>query len=145
MYQSPELEFTVSQDMHLTPEGKFCDVILPACTNLERTDIGEFYSSGNGGYASHGQSGNNWQVIVYQKKAIEPLGESQSDYWIFSQLAHRLGFGDEYTEGRDEEGWCKRFWEFSDLSKRISWEEFKKRGYYMPGVPENWERRRAFS
>ena len=144
MYHSPELEFTVSQDMHLTPEGKFCDVVLPACTNLERTDIGEFCSSGNSGYASHGQSGNNWQVIVYQKKAIEPLGESRSDYWIFSQLAQRLGFGDEYTEGRDEEGWCKRFWECSDLSKRIGWEEFKERGYYIPGIPENWERRWAF-
>ena len=144
MYQSSELEFVVSQDMHLSPEGKFADVILPACTNLERTDIGEFCNSGNGGYASHGQSGNNWQVIVYQKKAIEPLGESQSDYWIFSQLAERLGFGPEYTEGRDEEGWCKRFWQFSDLSKRIGWEEFKERGYYIPGIPENWERRHAF-
>jgi len=145
MYQSSELEFTVSQDIHLTPEGKFCDVLLPACTNLERTDIGEFCSSGNSGYASHGQSGNNWQVIVYQKKAIEPLGESQSDYWIFSRLAERLGFGEQFTEGRDEEAWCKRFWEFSDLSKRIGWEEFKQRGYYIPGVPKNWERRRAFS
>jgi trimethylamine-N-oxide reductase (cytochrome c) len=144
MYQSPELEFVINQDMHLSPEGKFADVILPACTNLERTDIGEFCSSGNGGYASYGQSGNNWQVIVYQKKAIEPLGESQSDYWIFSQLAERLGWGFDYTEGRDEEAWCKRFWEFSDLSKRIGWEEFKERGYYMPGVPEDRERRWAF-
>jgi trimethylamine-N-oxide reductase (cytochrome c) len=130
--------------MHLTPEGKFADVILPACTNLERTDIGEFCNSGNGGYASYGQSGNNWQVIVYQKKAIEPLGQSHSDYWIFSRLAERLGFGEEYTEGRDEEAWCKRFWEFSDLSKRIGWEEFKEKGYYVPGIPENWERRWAF-
>lgn len=144
MYQSPELEFVISQDMHLSPEGKFADVILPACTNLERTDIGEFCNSGNGGYASHGQSGNNWQVIIYQKKAIEPLGESQSDYWIFSKLAERLRFGEEFTEGRDEEGWCKQFWQFSDLSKRIGWEEFKERGYYIPGIPENWERRYAF-
>ena len=143
MYQSPELEFIVNQEMHLTPEGRFADVILPACTNLERTDIGEFCSSGNGGYASYGQSGNNWQVIVYQEKAIEPLGESQSDYWIFSQLAQRLGFGEEYTEGRDEEGWCKRFWQFSSLSERIGWEEFKERGYYIPGIPENYERRYA--
>ena len=145
MYQSPELEFTVSQDIHLTPEGKYCDVILPACTNLERTDIAEFCASGNEGYASHGQSGNNWQVVVYQKKAIEPLGESQSDYWIFSRLAERLGFGDEYTEGRDEEGWCKRLWEITDLSKRISWEDFTERGYHIVGVPENWERRRALA
>jgi trimethylamine-N-oxide reductase (cytochrome c) len=144
MYQSPELEFVVNQDMHLSPEGKFADVILPACTNLERTDIGEFANGGNDGYSSWGQTSNNWQVIVYQKKAIEPLGESQSDYWIFSQLAERLGFGQEYTEGRDEEGWCKRFWEVSDLSKRIGWEEFKERGYYIAGVPEDRERHWAF-
>jgi trimethylamine-N-oxide reductase (cytochrome c) len=73
------------------------------------------------------------------------LGESQSDYWIFSQLAERWGFGWQVTEGRDEEAWCKRFWEFSDLKKRIGWEQFKERGYYMPGIPKNWERRRAFS
>lgn len=145
MYQSPELQFVVNQDIYLCPEAKYADVILPACTNLERTDIGEFCNSGNGGYASYGQSGNNWQVIVYQKKAIEPLGESHSDYWIFSQIAERLGFGPEYTEGRDEESWCKRFWEFSDLHKRIGWDEFKERGYYIPGVPPDWERRRAFS
>ena len=145
MYQSPELEFVINQDMHLSPEARHADLIFPACTILERTDIGEFCSSGNAGYASYGQSGNNWQVIVYQKKAIEPLGESKSDYNIFSLLAERLGFGDEYTEGRDEEAWCKRFWEFSDLSKRIGWEEFKERGYYIPGIPEDWERRRAFS
>ncbi|MDR2089529.1 MAG: molybdopterin-dependent oxidoreductase [Clostridiales Family XIII bacterium] len=144
MYQSPELQFVVNQDIHLSPEGKFADVILPACTNLERTDIGEFCNSGNGGYASYGQSGNNWQVVVYQKKAIEPLGESHSDYWIFSELAKCLGFGEAYTEGRDEEAWCKRFWQFSDLSKRISWEDFQKRGYYIPGVPKNWKRRPAF-
>ena len=47
-------------------------------------------------------------------------------------------------EVRDEEGWCKRFWETSDLCKRIGWEEFKQRGYYIPGIPEDWERRWAF-
>jgi trimethylamine-N-oxide reductase (cytochrome c) len=143
MYQSPELEFVVNQDIHLTPEGKFADVVLPACTNLERTDIGEFCNSGNSGYASYGQTGNNWQIVIYQKKAVEPLGESRSDYWIFSKLAERLGFGEDFTEGRDEEAWCERFWRFSSLSERISWEEFKERGYYIAGVPEDRKRRYA--
>ena len=144
MYQSDELEFVVNQDIHFHGEARFADVILPACTNLERTDIGEFCNSGNGGYQSHSQTGVNWQIVVYQEKAIEPLWESRSDYWIFSRLAEKLGFGEQYTEGRDEEGWCKRFWEHSDLSKRIGWEEFKKKGYYIPGVPENWERHYGF-
>jgi trimethylamine-N-oxide reductase (cytochrome c) len=134
MYKSPKLEFVVNQDIHLNPEGRMADVILPACTNLERVDIGEVGNSGNGGYCSHSQTGNSWQVIVYQEKAIEPLWDSRSDFWIFSQVAARLGWGEEFTEGRDEEGWVKRFYQFSDLPKHMSYEDFKKKGYYIPPV-----------
>ena len=144
MYKSPELEFVVNQDIHFHGEARFADVVLPACTSLERYDIGELCNSGNGGYQSHSQTGNSWQVVVFQDKAIEPLWESKSDYWIFSETAKKLGWGDEYTEGRSELDWCKRFWEKSDLCDRISWEDFMKRGYYIAGVPENWERHPAF-
>ena len=134
MYKSPKLEFVVNQDIHLNPEGRMADVILPACTNLERVDIGEVGNSGNGGYCSHSQTGNSWQVIVYQDKAIEPLWDSRSDYWIFAQVAARLGWGEAFTEGRTEEDWVKRFWQFSDLPKHMGWEEFKEKGYYIPPV-----------
>ncbi len=144
MYRSPELEFVVNQDIHFHGEARFADVALPACTNLERYDIGEYCNSGNGGYQSHSQTGCSWQIVVFQDKAIEPLWESRSDYWIFSQVAERLGFGEEFTEGRSELEWCKRFWEKSDLCERISWEDFIKKGYYVIGVPENWERHYGF-
>ncbi len=139
MYQSPKLEFVVNQDTHINPEGRMADVILPACTNLERVDIGEVGNSGNGGYCSHSQTGNSWQVVVYQDKAIEPMWDSRSDFWIFSQVAARLGWGEEFTEGRDEEAWAKRFYQFSDLPKHISWEDFKKKGYFIPAVSFNEE------
>jgi len=144
MYKSSELQFVVNQDVHFHGEARFADVVLPACTNLERYDIGEFCNSGNGGYQSHSQTGNNWQVVVFQDKAIEPLWESQSDYWIFAKLAEKLGWGEEYSEGRTELEWCKRFWEKSDLCDKVSWEEFIKKGYYVAGVPENWERYPGF-
>ncbi len=157
MYKSPELEFVINQDIYWTPETRHADVILPACTNLERVDIGEVGNSGNGGYCSHSQTGNSWQVIVYQDKAIEPLWDSRSDYWIFSQVAARLGWGEEFTEGRTEEQWAKRFWQFSDLPKHMSWEQFKEKGYYIApvsykeedkdpktGLIENWDRYPGF-
>jgi trimethylamine-N-oxide reductase (cytochrome c) len=144
MYKSPELEFVVNQDIHFHGEARFADVILPACTNLERYDIGEFCNSGNGGYQSHSQTGCNWQIVVFQDKAIEPLWESRSDYWIFSHLAEKLGWGEAFTEGRSELEWCKRFWEKSDLCEKISWEDLVKKGYYVAGVPENWERHYGF-
>jgi len=137
MYQSSELELVVNQDCWLTPETRHADIILPACTQIERIDIGEVGNSGNGGYCSHSQTGNSWQTIVYQDKAIEPLWDSRSDYWIFAQVATRLGWGEKFTEGRDEEAWAKRFWQFSDLPKHMSWEDFKKKGYFI--VPINFE------
>ena len=38
------------------------------------------------------------------KKAREPIGEARDDYWIFSELAKRLGQGQRFTEGRDADG-----------------------------------------
>jgi len=40
MYQSPKLEFVVNQDIWYNSETRLADVILPACTNFERDDLG---------------------------------------------------------------------------------------------------------
>ena len=46
--------------------------------------------------------------------------------------------GDIYTEGGHTDlDWVKRMFHASDLPKRISWEEFEKKGYYVVPVPEN--------
>ena len=75
MFQSPNLEFIVSQAIWFEGDTKFADVILPACTNFERADISEW--AGLGGYGHHGQQQLNHRVIVFQAPAIEPLGEFQ--------------------------------------------------------------------
>jgi molybdopterin guanine dinucleotide-containing S/N-oxide reductase-like protein len=137
MYQSPKLEFVVNQDCWWCTETQFADVILPACTNLERNDIGEWASPG--GRSLHASNGCNHRIIVYQQKCIEPLFESRSDYWIFCQLADRLGLGQEYSEGQTEEDWIEKMFFASELSKFVTFEEFKKKGYYVVGVPENYQ------
>jgi trimethylamine-N-oxide reductase (cytochrome c) len=133
MYQSPNLEFVVMQDMWHGGEAIFPDILLPACTNLERNDLGEW--AGNGGYTTNGHIGNNYRVIVRQKKCVEPLGESKSDYEIFSLVAERLGLKEKYTEGKSEDDWAKLFYEASDLAKTLSWEEFEKKGYHLVPSP----------
>jgi anaerobic selenocysteine-containing dehydrogenase len=72
------------------------------------------------------------------KKCIEPLWESKSDYQIFSLLAARLGFADDYTEGNTEIDWARKFFELSDLPSRITWEEFDDKGYHIINVPESY-------
>jgi len=138
MYQSPKIEFVVNQDVWWHTETKFADIVLPACTNLERNDIGEWGEGG--GYIKWTCSGENYRVIALEQKCIEPLWESKSDYWIFSQLAKRLGFWEEFSDGgKSEEDWIKAYFEISDLPKYISWEEFVKKGYYVVPVPDDYK------
>ncbi|OGA46736.1 MAG: pyrogallol hydroxytransferase large subunit [Betaproteobacteria bacterium RIFCSPLOWO2_12_FULL_62_13] len=138
MYRSDELEFVLNQSVWFEGEAKFADIILPACTQLERWDIGEW--SNAGGYAHHMFSQVNHRVIAIQHKCIEPLGESKSDYQIFWDIAKRLGLGTYYSEGMTEFDWCRRVFESSDLPKHISWKEFLKKGYYV--VPAEGEKTR---
>ncbi len=140
MYQSPNLEFVVNQSIWNEGEAKFADILLPACTNFERTDISEW--AGLGGYGHHGQQQLNHRVIVFQSPAIKPLGESKSDYWIFNELCKPLGLANYFSEGCNE----------IDLGQNASSSpptcrsasrggNSSKRGYYV--VPAEKEKLRA--
>lgn len=139
MYRSPNLEFVVNQSIWDEGDTQFADIILPACTHLERTDIGEWANAG--GYGAHFNSQLNHRVIAFQSKCIEPLGESKSDYDIFAGIAMRLGLGSYFTEGMRDIDWVKRMFEASDLPRHISWKKFMKKGYFV--VPTEREDLRA--
>ncbi|MED5579451.1 MAG: molybdopterin guanine dinucleotide-containing S/N-oxide reductase [Nitrospinota bacterium] len=82
----------IVHDPWWTSTAKHADIILPATTTLERNDIG---------------SGSKDTYIIAMQKAIEPVGTAKSDYEIFSLLSNKLGFEEDYTEGRDETQWIK--------------------------------------
>jgi trimethylamine-N-oxide reductase (cytochrome c) len=132
-YRTEKLPFVVNQSIWFEGEAKFADILLPACSSFERWDISEF--GGTGGYALHGQTQMNHRVVLMQHKCIEPLGESKSDFQIFTELASRLGLGTYFCEGMNELEWVKRMFEASDLPKHISWKEFLKKGYYVVPPP----------
>ncbi|MEM3681228.1 MAG: formate dehydrogenase subunit alpha [Metallosphaera sp.] len=69
------LEFLVVQDMFLTETAKLADVVLPACSNLEKD--GTFV--------------NTERRIQRFYKAMDPLGESKPDWEIIQLLARELG------------------------------------------------------
>ena len=138
MYQSPKLEFVVNQDIWFNSETRMADVILPACTNFERDDLGEFAACN--GYTTNSHSGNNYRVIVREQKCIEPLWESRSDYQILAAIAERLGLYDEFTDGgKTEIDWAKAFYDISDLAKTLDWETFDKKGYHIINAPEDYK------
>jgi trimethylamine-N-oxide reductase (cytochrome c) len=135
MYRTNDLEFVVNQSIWNEGEVRFADVVLPACTNWERWDIGEWANPGGYGYDWVGQL--NHRVIGLQHPAIEPLGESKSDFQIFHEVCKRLGRGAYFSEGLREIDWVKRMFDASDLPKHISWKKFLKKGYFVvPPEPE---------
>jgi molybdopterin guanine dinucleotide-containing S/N-oxide reductase-like protein len=138
MYQSPRLEFAVNQDCWWGSETQFADIVLPACTNYERSDISELGSTGGYGRSMTGGGGNH-RIIIYQKKCIEPLWESKSDYNIYCELAERLGIKDEYTEGNSEEDWIKKVFDSYSISKHVAYDDFKKKGYFVVPLPKGYD------
>jgi trimethylamine-N-oxide reductase (cytochrome c) len=138
MYQTERLPFAVSQSIWFEGEAKFADIILPACTNFERWDISEFANCS--GYIADSYTQTNHRVISLQKKCIEPLGESMSDYDIFALLSKKLGLWGPYTNGGMKElDWVKKYFEATDLPKYISWEEFFKKGYFVVPFPKDYK------
>ncbi len=77
-----QLEFFVSQDIFLTESNRLADVVLPAATFAEKD----------------GTFTNTERRVQRIRKAIPPVGQSQPDWWIISQVAKRMGaHGFDYT------------------------------------------------
>ena len=110
---------TIVCDTVWTASARMSDIVLPACTSLERNDITSIGSYSNLGY-------------VAMQQAIEPQYESHSDFWIYSHLAEKLGHGKEFTEGLDEMGWLRRFYAQAKKESEAS-------GLEMPSIEEFWK------
>jgi anaerobic dimethyl sulfoxide reductase subunit A len=106
------LEFAVCHDYFLTPTALHCDVVLPATTFLERDDV-VFPDGGN--------------YLLFSNQAVPPLPEARNDYAIFCELADRLGFLAEFSEGRSDEEWLRSFVAASEVP---DYEEFRRTGIY---------------
>ena len=78
-----------------TPSARRADIVLPATTPLERSDIG-------------GSSRDRF--IFAMQRAIAPVGESRDDFDIFRELAARAGHEPAFTEGRDTDAWLRELW-----------------------------------
>ena len=72
--------FTVVHELFFTDTTDYADYVLPATTFLEHTDI-------QGAYGHY--------FVQLSQQAIEPVGESRSNVWLFGQLAQRMGFDEE--------------------------------------------------
>ena len=89
-------ETIIVQDPCFTATAQHADILLPASSSLERNDI-----------AANGRS----DLIIAMHQAIAPLGQARSDFEICARIAHALGVGEAFTEGRDEMEWLRLLYE----------------------------------
>ena len=89
-------ECVIVNEIWWTATARHADIVFPITTVLERNDL----------------MMTKWEPMATpMHKAIEPVGESRNDYDVFSGLAERLGFFEEFTEGRNEEEWLRHLWD----------------------------------
>jgi anaerobic selenocysteine-containing dehydrogenase len=75
-------------EQFMTDTARLADYILPTTTSFEEEDL--YYSSMYHHYVNFGP------------KLVSAPGEAKSDLWIWTQLAQRLGFGEEFQFTRKQ-------------------------------------------
>ena len=126
-WQRPET--VIVHEIFWTPTARHADIVLPATTTLERNDIAA--------------SSDRYMFAMHQ--AIEPVGAARNDFDIFADLAGRLGFRDDFTEGRSEVEWLRHLYEVARQGaarhgiERPDFETFWETGYIADPVPHHYD------
>ena len=127
-----KLDLVVCNDSTITPSGLWADVLFPVATHFERHDVALPWYKGH--------------YYIHRPKVIQPMGESKTDFQIYTELAYRLGgdqFGKTYNPraNRDyflnddevDEAYLRAWWEERVMHHQnvtMPWDEFKKHGIY---------------
>lgn len=82
------VETLVVLEQFMTDTARLADYVLPSATSFEEEDI--YYSSMFHHYVNYGP------------KLVEARGDAKSDVWIWTELAKRLGFSEEFDYTREE-------------------------------------------
>ena len=127
-YCSPKIECIVAQHPWLENDTVFADIILPTNTKLEEEDIALF-----------NMGGSPFRGLVIEDQAIEPVGESVSDYEAVGEVAKKMGLYEQYTDGMTVKEKIKLGFELTQLDQLISWDKFKENKYYVVPTDPDWE------
>jgi molybdopterin guanine dinucleotide-containing S/N-oxide reductase-like protein len=127
-YRSPKIECFVVQHPWLENDTVFADIILPINTKIEEEDLAQLVMK------------IPFKGIAVEEQAIEPIGESLSDYEAVGEVARKLGLYEEYTGGLTIPEKIKKGFEDSGLDGLVTWEEIQKKKYYLIPTDPHWEK-----
>ncbi len=113
--------FCVVHDLFLTDTADYADIVLPATSQLEHTDI-------------HNSYGHIY--VQATQPAIAPVGESKPNAEVFRLLAKRMGFTDPCFDDSDEDV-CRQALDSPSASLAgIDWDGLKAAGWKRLNVPD---------
>ena len=126
-----KVDTIITAEPYWTSQAKMSDIIFPVAIETERTDISD--------------TSPTREFILARKAITSPVGESQSDFWICKELCKRWGYEEVFTEGKDEFGWVKHFYEDAQKQAKAlhvpmpSFEKFWEKGYVQFPKDDNSE------
>ncbi|MBB3119930.1 molybdopterin-containing oxidoreductase family protein [Pseudoduganella violacea] len=115
--------FTVVLEHFQTDTADYADIVLPATTQLEHTDVHTAYGH---------------LYMMANNPAIAPLGEAKPNTEIFRLLAARMGLDDPCFRESDDELAAKAFRKNDARAVHFDWESLKRKGWQklnMPAAP----------
>jgi anaerobic selenocysteine-containing dehydrogenase len=113
--------FTVVLEHFQTDTADYADILLPATTQLEHTDIHSTYGH---------------LYMMANNPAIAPLGESKSNTEIFRLLAARMGFDDACFKDSDDDIAAIAFKRDDVRAIHFDWDSLKRKGWQKLNVPD---------
>jgi anaerobic selenocysteine-containing dehydrogenase len=106
--------FTVVLEHFQTDTADYADILLPATTQLEHTDV-------HSAYGHYYMMANN--------AAIAPLGEARPNAEIFRLIAARMGFNDACFQESDEDLAAQAFNRNDPRAAAFNWDSLKLTGW----------------
>jgi anaerobic selenocysteine-containing dehydrogenase len=87
-----KLDFVVVINPFMTETAELADIVLPACTFLEKMGLGMVYGINAG-----------IPYLLLRKPLIDPPGEAWADWKFWTELARRMGLGEYFPWNTDRE------------------------------------------
>ena len=113
--------FCVVHEIFRTDTADYADILLPATTQLEQTDI----------HSSYGHL-----YALANNPAIDPIAEALPNTEVFRRLAARMGFTDSCFRDSDDD-LARQAYSASDArSAGIDWDALKAAGFQRLDVPQ---------
>jgi biotin/methionine sulfoxide reductase len=113
-----------------TATAKRADIVLPATTQFERSDIG--WAKGD-------------PYIFYMPQMISPVGLAKNDYDIFSELSGKLNCKEKFTHNQSSDEWIKSIYDKFYMQSKdqginvLNFEDLKEKNFERMSIDLNEE------